>query len=243
MVNTVTVVTGPPGTGKSQVLVNVVAAAVAQGDTVLFASKNNRAVDVVVNRQGEISSGLIVIRAVTAKMRSNLADSIVRSLSPGPRGVDSMGTRDAWKSVERSLVLLYQPLRERFTLKAEFNACESALKAILDQLPPGTRTEVDFRQLDAALADACRALDAFGDRLWWFGRRRRHRRRLAHARQALQRVGDILGMHRADIEACLNDVAERPVRTQAPRHAFRKDEHVARARRPRRRARAQPSQL
>ena len=58
MVNNFTVVTGPPGTGKSQVLVNVVAAAVAQGDTVLFASKNNRAVDVVVNRLGAILTRL-----------------------------------------------------------------------------------------------------------------------------------------------------------------------------------------
>ena len=41
MVNDFIVVTGPPGTGKSQVLVNVVAAAVAKGETVLFASKNN----------------------------------------------------------------------------------------------------------------------------------------------------------------------------------------------------------
>ena len=229
MVNNFTVVTGPPGTGKSQVLVNVVAAAVAQGDTVLFASKNNRAVDVVVNRLGAISPGSIVIRAGTAAKRSKMADSIVRNLSPGPRNVDSVGARDAWKTVERSLVLLYRSLRERHTLEADLGACESALKAILDQLSSGTRTELDFPQLDAALADACRALDAFGNRLWWFDRRRRHRRRLAHARQALHRVSDILGMHRADIEACLNDVAERPVRTLAPRHAFRKDEQVARA--------------
>lgn len=42
-----TVVTGPPGTGKSQVIVNLLANCVINGKTVLFASKNNKAVDVV----------------------------------------------------------------------------------------------------------------------------------------------------------------------------------------------------
>jgi len=42
-----TVVTGPPGTGKSQVVVNLLANAVIKGKAVLFASKNNKAVDVV----------------------------------------------------------------------------------------------------------------------------------------------------------------------------------------------------
>lgn len=42
-----TVVTGPPGTGKSQFVVNLLANAVIKGKAVLFASKNSKAVDVV----------------------------------------------------------------------------------------------------------------------------------------------------------------------------------------------------
>jgi len=49
-----TVVTGPPGTGKSQVVVNLIANAVMKGKTILFASKNNKAVDVVQNWLKEI---------------------------------------------------------------------------------------------------------------------------------------------------------------------------------------------
>ena len=45
--NDLTVVTGPPGTGKSQVVVNLIANAVLHNQTILFASKNNKAVDVV----------------------------------------------------------------------------------------------------------------------------------------------------------------------------------------------------
>jgi NTP pyrophosphatase (non-canonical NTP hydrolase) len=47
-------VTGPPGTGKSQVVVNLLADAAMSGEAVLFASKNNKAVDVVRDRIREI---------------------------------------------------------------------------------------------------------------------------------------------------------------------------------------------
>lgn len=42
-----TVITGPPGTGKSQVVANILATCALNKKTVLFASKNNKAVDVV----------------------------------------------------------------------------------------------------------------------------------------------------------------------------------------------------
>ena len=44
------VVTGPPGTGKSQAIVAMVATAVANGDSVLIASKNHQALDAVEER-------------------------------------------------------------------------------------------------------------------------------------------------------------------------------------------------
>jgi len=40
-----TVVTGPPGTGKTQVVLNLISNAIANSKTILFASKNNKAVD------------------------------------------------------------------------------------------------------------------------------------------------------------------------------------------------------
>ncbi|MEM4522957.1 MAG: AAA domain-containing protein [candidate division WOR-3 bacterium] len=40
-----TVVTGPPGTGKTQVSLNILANAILNGKTVLFSAKNNKAVD------------------------------------------------------------------------------------------------------------------------------------------------------------------------------------------------------
>ncbi|WP_326685022.1 AAA domain-containing protein [Streptomyces microflavus] len=60
MVRRLTVATGPPGTGKSQLIVNAVATARAAGQTVLVASTNNKAVDEVWERCEELAPGLLV---------------------------------------------------------------------------------------------------------------------------------------------------------------------------------------
>ena len=60
MTQPVTVVTGPPGTGKSQLVAAIVANAWARGERVLVASTNNGAVDVATNRTTAIDPGLLV---------------------------------------------------------------------------------------------------------------------------------------------------------------------------------------
>ncbi|RLL65991.1 AAA domain-containing protein [Streptomyces sp. Z26] len=55
-----TVATGPPGTGKSQLVANLVASAVAAGQTVLVASTNNDAVDEVWRRCESLVPGSVV---------------------------------------------------------------------------------------------------------------------------------------------------------------------------------------
>lgn len=49
------VITGPPGTGKSQVVTAILASAAAHGRTVLFASRNHAALDAVEPRLAELS--------------------------------------------------------------------------------------------------------------------------------------------------------------------------------------------
>src|SRR5205085_3387863 len=57
-----TVVTGPPGTGKSQVVISLLANVAWQGGSVLFASKNNHAVDVVESRANELGTYPLLLR-------------------------------------------------------------------------------------------------------------------------------------------------------------------------------------
>jgi superfamily I DNA and/or RNA helicase len=69
--NKISVITGPPGTGKSQVVLNILANAVWHNKTVLFASKNNRAVDVVNDKLKSILSEDLIIRMGSNKHRRN----------------------------------------------------------------------------------------------------------------------------------------------------------------------------
>ena len=61
--NTLLAVYGPPGTGKSQTIVNLVAHLVANGKTVLVASRMDKAVDVVAQRLNELGAPFLALRA------------------------------------------------------------------------------------------------------------------------------------------------------------------------------------
>ena len=62
LANPLTVISGPPGTGKSQVATAIVINAAIQGKTVLLASKNNRAVDEVERRVNGMGSRPVLLR-------------------------------------------------------------------------------------------------------------------------------------------------------------------------------------
>ncbi|MFC8965094.1 AAA domain-containing protein [Streptomyces sp. NPDC057094] len=84
MVRKLTVATGPPGTGKSQLIVNAVATARAAGQTVLFASTNNKAVDEVWQRCEALAPGLLVRTGNQAAVEEELRtlDGLARSAKP-----------------------------------------------------------------------------------------------------------------------------------------------------------------
>ena len=76
-----TVVTGPPGTGKTQLVVNAVTNAWLDGDKVLVTSTNNGAVDVAVDRaEKDVSSGLLV-RTGKHSVRQQVPDRITAALA------------------------------------------------------------------------------------------------------------------------------------------------------------------
>ena len=139
---TLTVVTGPPGTGKSQVLVNTVAAALARDETVLFASRNNQAVDVVFQRLADTSPRAVPIRAGNTSRRAELATTILaalgRSHPPARRG----RAREAWVHTAAGLHDIYEQAAARRRLEAEVTAADAALDEALAQAPP------DCLQLD-----------------------------------------------------------------------------------------------
>jgi len=73
-----TVITGPPGTGKSQVVTNLLVNAAWSGKRVLFASKNNKAVDVVETRINALGPRPIVLRVgASQSFQARLAEYVL----------------------------------------------------------------------------------------------------------------------------------------------------------------------
>ena len=81
LASTHTVVTGPPGTGKSQVVTNLLVNAAWRGMKVLFASKNNKAVDVVEARVNGLGNRPVLLRLGSGEYQAKLANYLVAMLS------------------------------------------------------------------------------------------------------------------------------------------------------------------
>ncbi len=78
--NPVTIIIGPPGTGKSQVIGNIIINAVLNNKKVLFASKNNKAVDVIDERINQIGNRPILLIQGSNKYSHNLAKYLLSLL-------------------------------------------------------------------------------------------------------------------------------------------------------------------
>jgi very-short-patch-repair endonuclease len=79
-----TVVTGPPGTGKSQVVLNVLANAFLQGASAVFSSRNHKAVQVVEERLDRLTAAPIIFRLGSqGDLASRLGQVLARLLSFG----------------------------------------------------------------------------------------------------------------------------------------------------------------
>ena len=69
-------VQGPPGTGKSQTIVNLVAHLVANGKTVLVASRMDKAVDVVAERLNALGASHMALRAGRLNYQRSLSNEL-----------------------------------------------------------------------------------------------------------------------------------------------------------------------
>jgi hypothetical protein len=95
------VVKGPPGTGKSQTITNIVAAAVAQGKKVLFVAEKMAALDVVHRRLKQVGLGPLTLELHSNKVRKRaVLDELKR-------------TRDAQHRPARGDLTIIERLGER----------------------------------------------------------------------------------------------------------------------------------
>jgi len=94
-----TVVTGPPGTGKSQVVVNLVANAWGREELVLLTSTNNAAVNVAVERAELLTTGLL-LRTGNRDAREALPNKVTQIV-----GLSAAVKSEQWAIAESRLAL------------------------------------------------------------------------------------------------------------------------------------------
>ena len=85
--NKLVAVQGPPGTGKSQTIVNLVAHLIANGKTVLVASRMDKAVDVVADRLNNLGAPYLALRAGRMNYQKQLSTQL-QELTSGKFALD-----------------------------------------------------------------------------------------------------------------------------------------------------------
>jgi len=200
-----TVVTGPPGTGKSQLVAVLLANAAWRGQKVLFASKNNKAVDVVEERVNRLGPRPLLLRLGWKRQQCLTYLSSLRSATVDAE--DEAEYRRCLEMHERLRAAdagLQSDLDAVVALRNEVDrleqACEYA-RARLGERLFASMTEDRlraWRRTVDAFADA--ALDAIpaGKPLWmrclWPLLRRARFERLRDTRMCSTPVADALGL-------------------------------------------------
>jgi very-short-patch-repair endonuclease len=98
-----TIVTGPPGTGKSQVVTSLLLNAAWKSKKVLFASKNHKAVEVVETRVNTLGPRPILLRLGTDRVRAELAEYLLGLLAAVTTPEDEARYRENLRLHEESL--------------------------------------------------------------------------------------------------------------------------------------------
>ncbi|MGD0260724.1 MAG: AAA domain-containing protein [Verrucomicrobiota bacterium] len=98
-----TVITGPPGTGKSQVVSCLLINAAKLGKRVLFASKNNKAVDVVEARVNNLGPRPILLRLGRGEYQSKLTEYLTALLASRATEEDRYNHDEAEKDFAHTL--------------------------------------------------------------------------------------------------------------------------------------------
>lgn len=179
-----TIITGPPGTGKSQVVTNLLVNAAWRGQRVLFASKNNKAVDVVEQRVNNLGPRPVLLRLGSNQYQASLAEYLMELLAATASEEDRLQYQEASERHERRVAALEDARAASHALVELRNNVDTLEQEVEDVRAILSEEEFyRFRTLDVELAqvtaDKLRSRIKNADknsqgvlgRLFWFMRR------------------------------------------------------------------------
>lgn len=137
LANQNTVITGPPGTGKSQVVTNLLINAAWSDKKILFASKNNKAVDVVETRVNALGSRPMLLRVGSKNYQSRLAELVMGLLSASSTPTEQADFEQAVETHERmvsELKGLNEESRRLVETRNQVDQCEREAEGARERL-------------------------------------------------------------------------------------------------------------
>jgi len=181
------VITGPPGTGKSQVVTDLLINCAWHNKRVVFASKNNRAVDVVETRINALGSRPILLRVGSRAYQTRLAEYLMGLLSATVTQEDRQEFDEYCKDrdyLEQQLKKLDKDVENVINLRNTVDELERSAEEARNILPPKVKSRlktIDIEKvrqgldvfkvsLDSASLDKQKLISRT---LWWAVKKKR----------------------------------------------------------------------
>jgi very-short-patch-repair endonuclease len=203
-----TVITGPPGTGKSQVVTSILVNAAWRGLRVLFASKNNKAVDVVMERINGLSPQPIMLRLGTRSLQEELANQLTAILSARATEEERSSYATALMALQNENSFLEstgKQIEELIGLRNRVDELERACEGARRLLPERvfreadqfsiTELEVNTENLKQASRRSDRSQASFLEKLVWRFLEESRQKQVKTAAEALLKSEQQVGIH------------------------------------------------
>jgi len=206
-----TVITGPPGTGKSQVVTDMLINAAWQGKKILFASKNNKAVDVVEVRINELGPRPILLRVGSNAYRRKLAEYLLSLLSTTATESDQHEFDESWEiqeHLEKDARACEKQLADTIDLRNRVDVLEREAESARARLPEETLDFIKIEDLapirklaknfSIAIRSATKSEQGFWAKLLWFWLKKERFEMLRHESKAFASAASMLGLKLPD---------------------------------------------
>ena len=126
LANKLSIIEGPPGTGKTQTILNIIANAIIQDDSVAVVSNNNSATKNILDKLQSYNTDFVVAFLGNTTNKNDFIDS----QKPLPDMTDWKLTPDAMASLLEELKLRYRELEEKLVQKNELSTLKQDLSFV-----------------------------------------------------------------------------------------------------------------
>lgn len=216
-----TVITGPPGTGKSQVVTDMLINAAWRGKKILFASKNNKAVDVVEIRINELGPRPILLRVGSNAYRRKLAEYLLSLLSTTATENDQHEFDESWEiqgCLEEDARACERQLADTISLRNRVDALEREAESARTHLPEKTLDFIKSEDLtpiqksakgfSLTLRLATKSKQGFWVKLLWHWLKRKRFEMLRNEGASFASAASMLGLNLPDDQVDDSNILE-----------------------------------